>query len=68
MSNKTSRRGFLRTSVRLGLAAATIGTALETVVRSWGRTSGLNIGVIGVGGRGAADLAGVASQNIVAPV
>ncbi len=59
----SNRRSFLQTS--LGLGAATLVPA-----RSWDRILGanerLNIGAIGVGGRGAGDLAAVASENIVA--
>ena len=65
MSRPLHRRRFLKSSLALGVAS---GATLP-----WGRWSRvlganerLNIGVIGVGGRGAADLAEVAGQNIVA--
>ena len=65
MSRKTNRRQFVKTA-----AAAGAGLSLAVSTRSMARTLGanerLNIGVIGVGGRGAADLAGVAGENIVA--
>ncbi len=65
MPSSCHRRRFLKSSLALGVAA---GATLP-----WGRWSRvlgaserLNIGVIGVGGRGAGDLAEVAGQNIVA--
>src|SRR5262245_4842946 len=65
MRTRSTRRKFLRTSIGLGLAAGTMSSILRPS-RVWGANERLNIGVIGVGGRGAGDLAGVASQNIVA--
>ena len=65
MSTYKSRREFLRTSMGLGVAAG-ISVSLLKPARVLGASERLNIGVIGVGGRGAGDLAGVASQNIVA--
>ena len=53
------RRTFLKTS-----AIAALPLVLPANV--FGANERLNIGVIGVGGRGAADLAGVAGENIVA--
>ncbi len=63
MRNRINRRSFLGTSL-----GATAGLAGMTLLpsRVLGANERLNIGVIGVGGRGAGDLAGVASQNIVA--
>jgi predicted dehydrogenase len=47
-------------------AAAGVSLPLLTSSSVLGANERLNIGVIGVGGRGASDLAGVASENIVA--
>ena len=60
-----SRRRFLQTSLA-GAAAAGIGFPLLLPTRARGANERLNIGVIGVGGRGEGDLAGVASENIAA--
>ena len=67
MANKISRRDFLRKS-GIGLAAMTV---VPNVVlgKSHGHTAPsdkLNIAGVGVGGRGAAVLKGLESQNIVA--
>jgi predicted dehydrogenase len=59
------RRRFLQTSLA-GAAAVGIGFPLLLPARARGASERLNIGVIGVGGRGEGDLAGVASENIVA--
>jgi predicted dehydrogenase len=64
MPTRIHRRGFLQTSTALGIAVSS-GTLL-TPSRVLGANERLNIGVIGVGGRGASDLAGVAGENIVA--
>src|SRR4051812_9904990 len=63
MPRSHRRRDFLKSS----LAAATA-ISLPTFVpaRVFGANEKLNIGVIGVGGRGASDLAAVAGENIVA--
>ncbi|HVW03040.1 MAG TPA: Gfo/Idh/MocA family oxidoreductase, partial [Planctomycetaceae bacterium] len=55
------RRRFLGTS-----AGIAVGWPLLRSQRVLGANERLNIGVIGVGGRGAGDLAGVAGENIVA--
>ena len=55
------RREFLLETGVAGLSAPQLLTA---AIR--GANERLNIGVIGVGGRGAADLAGVSGENIVA--
>jgi len=60
-----SRRRFLNTATTLGVASGLAGTLLSSS-RVYGANERLNIGVIGVGGRGAANLAAVLSQNIVA--
>ena len=61
MNNQIQRRRFLQASS--GLVA---GVPCLAASRVHGANERLNIGVIGVGGRGASDLAGVASENIVA--
>ncbi len=65
MSRAIHRRQFLRVSAGI---SAILGAGLPLVcgARVWGANERLNIGAIGVGGRGAGDLAGVASENIVA--
>jgi predicted dehydrogenase len=57
-----SRRSFLRSSAVAG--AAVIGA--PAIVRGQNLNEKLNIAIIGAGGRGAANLDGVASENIVA--
>ncbi|MDA1049630.1 MAG: Gfo/Idh/MocA family oxidoreductase [Planctomycetota bacterium] len=64
MPTRINRRGFLQTSTALGIAASS--AVLLKPSRVLGANERLNIGVIGVGGRGASDLAGVAGENIVA--
>src|SRR5262245_50080720 len=54
-----SRRTFLKTSALISLP-------LFVPARVFGANERLNIGAIGVGGRGSGDLAGVAGENIVA--
>ena len=65
MSNKLPRRRFLKSSLAL-TAAAGAGLPLVWTSRVCGANERLNIGVIGVGGRGASDMAAVAGENIVA--
>jgi len=60
-----TRRRFLGTSFAATVGAGLTGSLLRPS-RVLGANERLNIGVIGVGGRGAGNLAGVASQNIVA--
>jgi predicted dehydrogenase len=50
----------------MGLGIAGLSTGLFRPSRVLGANERLNVGVIGVGGRGAGDLAGVSSENIVA--
>lgn len=64
MTHQAHRRQFLKNTLAYG--AAGIGVALARPCRAAGANERLNIGVIGVGGRGAANLSGVASENIVA--
>ncbi len=65
MSRRVHRRQFLQSTLGLGLTAGLAGPLLNPS-RVLGANERLNIGVIGVAGRGAGDLAGVASENIVA--
>ena len=65
MTRLIHRRQFLESSLRFG-AAAGIAVPLIQPSRVLDAGERLNIGVIGVGGRGAADLAAVAGENIVA--
>jgi len=65
MKRPLQRRQFLQTSVIAG-ASAGAGLSALNFAAAAGANERLNIGVIGVGGRGAGDLAGVAHENIVA--
>jgi predicted dehydrogenase len=58
-----TRRCFLQTSLA---ASATYGLPLVLSSRARGANERLNIGVIGVGGRGGSDLAAVSGENVVA--
>src|SRR5258708_769779 len=60
--HRLDRRGFLRTTG--ALAAGTL--AAPAILRGRDLNSRLNIAIIGVGGRGAANLEAVVSENIVA--
>ncbi len=60
-----TRRRFLQTSLAAGTALG-IGLPMILPARARGANERLNVGVIGVGGRGEGDLAGVAGENIVA--
>src|SRR5690606_39229020 len=60
---QTTRRSFLETILG-GTAAATAATWFPG--RVLGANERLNLGVIGVGGRGAGNLAAVLSENVVA--
>lgn len=65
MSGRLTRRRFLRSTFTYGMTAAVAGS-LWRPERVLGANERLNVGAIGVGGRGAGDLDGVSSQNIVA--
>ncbi|HZL89534.1 MAG TPA: Gfo/Idh/MocA family oxidoreductase [Pirellulaceae bacterium] len=65
MSRTLGRRRFLKISAGVS-AALGAGLPLMCSSRVWGANERLNIGAIGVGGRGAGDLAAVAGENIVA--
>lgn len=62
MAKQIKRRDFLQSSAAMGLA----GVTLLRPSRVLGANERLNIGAIGVGGRGGGDLAAVAHENIVA--
>ncbi len=64
MKSPLNRRQFIQSTSLFGITA--IGLPLMHSSRVLGANERLNIGVIGVGGRGAGDLAGVAHENIVA--
>jgi predicted dehydrogenase len=64
MDTQLTRRGFLRTASWGG--AGLIVLANSRLVRGTQANNKLNIAGIGVAGRGAADIHGVASENIVA--
>lgn len=64
MPGRIHRRRFLRHVA--GAAALAAASPVLRPQRVWGANSRLNIGVIGVGGRGAGDLAAVAGESIVA--
>ncbi|MDA1014582.1 MAG: Gfo/Idh/MocA family oxidoreductase [Planctomycetota bacterium] len=64
MSQPIQRRQFIQSSAALG--AAGFASVLVKPGRVLGANERLNIGAIGVGGRGAGDLAGVGHENIVA--
>ncbi|MCR4413460.1 MAG: Gfo/Idh/MocA family oxidoreductase [Thermoguttaceae bacterium] len=62
--NRFHRRAFLRNSAFAGIGFWTI--ASNTPAESRSPNEKLNIGIIGAGGRGAANASGVATENIVA--
>ncbi|MBN2138641.1 MAG: Gfo/Idh/MocA family oxidoreductase [Sedimentisphaerales bacterium] len=64
MSAGLNRREFLRRTAYLGSGLVVLSNS--KLVRGTQANSRLNIAGIGVGGRGAADIDGVASENIVA--
>jgi predicted dehydrogenase len=63
MSRCSSRRCFLKSSVFAGFA---LWTSRDGIVRGRSPNERLNIGSIGVGGRGAGNTGAVASENIAA--
>lgn len=71
MADHLSRRTFLKAAMAAGTAIPAV-TPLLTATDALGRdrrrkeTEKLNLAVVGVAGRGGADLNGVSSQNIVA--
>jgi predicted dehydrogenase len=64
MSRRVTRRRLLRSSAALGIGVWISGAASAAPSRS--PNEKLNIGIIGCGGRGAANAGAVASENIVA--
>ncbi len=64
MSTPLHRRKFLQGTAAAGTAFFVPG--LAGPVRAQGANEKLNVGIIGAGGRGAANLRGVSSQNVVA--
>ena len=74
MSNNMSRRSFLQTSAMAAAGAAiattpfwsTSAAAAPKKAKKAAATDRLNIVGVGIGGRGAADINGMESQNIVA--
>ena len=65
MKRNPSRRAFVQSVAGAG-AASLLSMPAFAYKNIVGANDRLNIGVIGVGGRGAGDLAGVAGENIVA--
>ncbi|HVC95729.1 MAG TPA: Gfo/Idh/MocA family oxidoreductase [Pirellulales bacterium] len=63
MSPQPNRRQFVRTAAVTGLGLA---ASAWSAPRALGANERLDLGVIGVGGRGAADLDAVSAENIVA--
>jgi predicted dehydrogenase len=66
MSTKLTRRGFLQTSSLAAAGLFVAGQRLRAAQRKPSANDKLNLGVIGVAGRGGDNLNGVASENIVA--
>src|SRR5262245_51633887 len=67
MSRRTNRRDFLKGAGAAGLGFWVAGEAFcANPTRQRGPNERLNIGVVGCGGRGAGNLAGVGGENIVA--
>ena len=68
MSHAHSRREFLRQAMLAGTATTMVGTSTvrRVVAAAKSPHEKLNIACIGVGGRGASNLAGVSTENIVA--
>jgi predicted dehydrogenase len=66
MMSRSNRREFLRQSAALGVGFWIGGSGTPAIGRS--PSEKLNLGIIGVGGRGAANLGSMASENIVALV
>ncbi len=63
MSKNLSRRKFIKNAV---LTGSTFSIAAPNFIRAQNTYNKLNLAIVGVGGRGASNLAGVASENIVA--
>ena len=68
-TTRTTRRNFLQAAVAAGTTLPLTGnwtTAADTAADKRSANEKLNLAVIGVAGRGASNLAGVAGENIVA--
>ena len=68
MSNEMSRRSFLKagTAAAIGLTLATDNMFAKAKKKTVAPSDKLNIIGVGIGGRGASDLRGMESQNIIA--
>ena len=66
MSNRISRRRFLHQTAITGVAGGVGLMISPAYAQARGANGKLNIGCVGVGGRGAANVGGVLSENIVA--
>ncbi|MCC9607937.1 Gfo/Idh/MocA family oxidoreductase [Blastopirellula sp. JC732] len=64
--NTSTRRQFLQTSASVTAAVATLGPSLYVSAAEKVSSDKLNIGIIGAGGRGGANLNGVKEENIYA--
>jgi len=64
MNRQIDRRHFVKSATGLAVAAGTAPLFLPS--RVFGANERLNVGAIGVGGRGASDLRAVTSENVVA--
>ncbi|MFI4874668.1 MAG: Gfo/Idh/MocA family oxidoreductase [Blastopirellula sp. JB062] len=62
----STRRAFLQSTATVTAAAATLGPGLYVSAAETPNKEKLNVGIIGVGGRGGANLRGVSGENIVA--
>jgi predicted dehydrogenase len=66
MPDRLSRRRFLRESAALGTSLALAAGSLPAADKKPSANDRLNLGIIGVAGRGGDNLAGVRGENIVA--
>jgi predicted dehydrogenase len=66
MAKNLSRRRFVQTTAAVTTAAAIRPVWTEAAADSKSPNEKLNVACVGVGGRGASDVAGVAGENIVA--
>ncbi|NLE80404.1 MAG: Gfo/Idh/MocA family oxidoreductase, partial [Rhodococcus sp.] len=64
--HRSNRRQFLGRSTAAGIGVAAAGLFTHSIRGAESPNEKLNVAVIGVGGRGAGNLAGVAGQNVVA--
>ncbi|GAG26454.1 unnamed protein product, partial [marine sediment metagenome] len=62
MSDSMTRRAFMKGSAAAGLAVA----AAPSIISARNPNEKLNVAIVGVAGRGGANLNGVGSENIVA--